>query len=868
MGDRGYPEPCKGICVLKSSIITKEECEKDSDNSSWTDAKCLSDDQYVQAKDKNECEAHVGTWLDAECRIKTVDETTCTDKGGTWESFQLYDLGLGDYMRIDAENHIYYCGTYNQILKNEALECDHKRIASYLEDIDYGLCNATTFCRSIQLGDNNVAACTSCEGEGLIKCNNNCVNISTDPNNCGGCGHDCRKDDSEVKNWMCKSGSCLPADPCGANQLKCYCSYDDTGNIIACNEEKNEDSDNLLCINKLAIDTCGAQSCQNRGFVCPIGQKCVKNINNYECQCADGLVKKDDTCLNPYDPKTCGVTIDSVNNDNSCKNNEICNGASCVCAQGYEKCDGIEGCVDILNNPNHCGNCDTNCGENAYCENGICLCNKGFSRCGIVDGLFSCGEKVESCRESSDVEHCGAEGLANDPMPDSPNFIGYKCDGVANCVKKDDSWQCGCDTFVCDNRCIDSTDDLFYCGSTNCDDGYHCFLEGRKTECSNGKCKCIGENLLFVGVQEVDGNISYTTNLDESNIVRFDCIDTKTDPLCCGGKNSCLDKQCLNGMACSDGRCIKNCATGFANCNGHCLKMSYFNVKETSNGHCECTSTHEGIKMCPINGNADYGCLAKKGDENNCGECGHKCDPTYTCIQGDNTCQCKGEEEECTYITGVYDGNESDVKRCMNFEELHMSNCTTCVTGWGNLDKDWSNGCESDLKENIHHCGTEENDCTLVCSPDDNGCTPNVINAGGVVCRNGKCGYSTCNHEDYMDCDKEKLDNQYYFLDEDNDTSILGCETNVKISNKHCGTCGFVCESGNCENGKCCHRNNKNIHSDLSTFECCTNNDLYQYNHNWWKGCYESSHYGCSESELKGDGILWWDCWSKVDSKR
>ena len=909
VGDRGNLETCKGICT-KDANLSKEDCT--GDGLQWIKASCVINGSVdTNVVKKSDCS---GVWNDGKCKYTAKEK--CPED--SWAEFKLYETGKGQYVWVNDNK--YYCGSYDEISNGNVKECEG--IDEYIKDMNYGLCNTSTFCRSLKLKEEVVAACTSCPN-GNVMCGDECVDvmynskhcglcgnscdenngefcdsgicttsckdieddngvitihkkicslneqtvcadIDNDPKNCGDCGHDCRDDDPEVGTWMCKSGGCVPVDTCGKNQIQCYCSYDDTGNIIACNEEKNEGSDELLCINKLAIDTCGAQSCQNRGFVCPIGQKCVENINSYECQCGDGLVKVDDVCLNPYDPRTCGVTIDTVNNDNSCKNNEICNGTSCVCAQGYEKCDGVEGCVDILNNPNHCGNCDTDCGNNAYCENGVCLCNNGFSRCKASGGHVYCGEEIENCIESKYPEHCGAKGLAIDPMPDSPNFIGYVCDSEADCLKKEDSWQCGCESFICDNRCINSLKDLNYCGSTSCDNGINCFVEGENTKCNNGICECTGENLLFVGVQEIEGKISYTTDLNNEKIVRYDCVNTKSDPLCCGGKNNCVNKQCDSGKVCTQGYCENSCSDGEVSCNGNCLDKKYYHVEKMEDGHCECTINEFNKLMCPTKGNVDYGCLVEKGDKNNCGECGKKCDLTYSCI--DNGCRCGYGEEECVYSVSLYDDNKSEVKRCMNFEELHMTDCITCVKGWGNLDKDWSNGCEADLKENLHYCGTETNDCTMVCSEDDNDCTPSVVNAGGIVCRNGQCGYSTCNHGDYMDCDKEKLDAPYYFLDENNNDSILGCETNIKTNKDHCGTCGFVCESGNCENGKCCYSNNKNIHSDLSRFECCSNNELYQYDHNWWKGCYDSSHYGCSESELKGDGNLGMNCWSKVNT--
>ena len=915
VGDRDVIEPCKGICL--SENIPQDEGECKALGYRWTNKKCIRGDQYLDANNKESCNNQKGTWFDGECKI--LDKDTCDKIDGEWAVFQLYDIDNGQYIQV--KDGKFYCGTYDDIKEQTTSEC--LNIEKYVQDIGYGLCRATTFCRSVNLNNAMVTACTTCQDpDKNVKCGNTCVNIMTDPEhcgscenacnqenrefcdngecktscksseeddsttdkilceidnqkicvdiandpmNCGSCGRNCREEDEEIETWMCKSGQCVAVDTCPNSQIKCYCSHDvDTEEILDCYEEKLENTE-LVCIHPLSINACGATSCQDRGFNCPIGQTCVQSVDNtYECQCATGFVKKDNKCLNPYNPETCGVTVENMEEDLRCKENEICNGTACVCAQGFEKCDDTEGCVDILSNPKHCGHCTKDCGKNAYCSNGACICNKGFSRCENRGGSIICGDdNIKDCNESRYKEYCGAEGLANDPQPGSPNFKGDACDDESICQKNGNSWECGCNTFVCDKKCIDPDRDLTYCGSTACDNGHNCYLEGHNTECDRGTCKCTGKNLLFVGVLEQDGSISYTTNLDDEGIKRFDCINTQTDPLCCGGKNNCENAQCENNKVCSRGYCEEQCPDGYVNCNGNCLDNT-FNVAATSDGHCKCKISQSNTLTCPTNGNPDYGCLIVQGNVNNCGECGKKCDLTYSCIQN-KECACTSDTSECLYEAGLYNGNESEIKICMNFNTLHMKDCKQCADNWGNLDKDWSNGCEADLSRNINHCGTEGNDCTSTCNPDDTACTPNVVNAGGIVCQEGKCGYSTCNHKDYMNCDGDikNEDSGYYFLGNENTT--LGCETNIKSDVNHCGMCGYKCVSNKCEEGECCYHNDKNIHLDSDAFKCCEGNTRYEYRHSFWKGCYDSSHYGCSENKLKGDGNLGINCWYKSE---
>lgn len=896
------------ICLKDNKFIdasTEADCKDDTIKGTWIPGECK-----IINTNKDECES---------------------DKvGGKWANFQLYEIGNGQYLWND-EGKYYCGNYQEIVegIKKPCNNLDKHTLDKYIDDIQkYHLCESTSFCRSVPLKKDEdlkyVAACTTCP-KGNIKCGNECVDIMNSKDNCGGCnivcnseqgefcdsgecvsscknsvdenneetrkkicnvngqlvcqdidnnpehcgecGNNCNKDNSEIMNWMCKKGKCIPVDSCAKSQIKCYCLYDEDGNIKECSAEKLDKSE-LLCINKNSIDSCGAQNCQDRGRICSIGQICVENTDGYECKCADGLIKYGEKCLNPYNPETCGVNEDELKNNtiHSCGKNEICDGKECLCIQGFDKCDGEDGCVNILNNPHHCGSCSTDCGKNSYCDNGGCKCNDGFSRCEINNsGEVVCGESIPNCTESKYNNHCGAQGVANDPNPGSENFSGYVCDQESRCYKEKGKWVCGCDDFICDNLCIDPDTNIKYCGAKSCEDGINCFLEGRNTECVSGKCECKGDDMLFVGVIENDGALHYTTDLTDKDIIRFDCINTKTDPLCCGGKKSCLNNNiCDSNKVCINGYCEENCPDGYANCNGNCINKSIYNVKELENGHCECDLNANDKYTCPANGNPDNGCLVEQGDENNCGGCGNKCEPTYSCIQN-TSCRCGNNTSECEYEIGEYDNNQMNVKRCMNLSVLKMKECKTCEFGWGNLDKNWANGCESDLSTNIYHCGVENNDCTVVCDPNDVNCVQNVVNAGGVVCRNGSCGYSTCNNLDYLNCDGDVLKDGYYFANPNNEHAILGCETNIKTDINNCRMCEYKCVSNTCEDGKCCYKNEKDIYLDLSQFECCSNNILYQYKHNWWKGCYDSSHYGCSENELKGDGNFGINCWSMVE---
>ncbi len=206
-GDRGYIEPCVGFCI--SDIDSQEKCQKteeeaknDDDDSNpyhWLKAFCL-DTQGNILKDisqKEDCISNHGTWFPGQCKILSKD--ACDDRQGEWISFELYYKGDNEY--IQAVDGAYYCGTFNDIVKDKAPTCPD--INQYIEDISIGLCNANSFCQSIPLNDRTVAACSICPPNHAI-CNGNCVDIMDDSKNCGTCNHVCDEENGDI----CINGKC------------------------------------------------------------------------------------------------------------------------------------------------------------------------------------------------------------------------------------------------------------------------------------------------------------------------------------------------------------------------------------------------------------------------------------------------------------------------------------------------------------------------------------------------------------------------------------------------------------------------------------------------------------------------------------
>lgn len=71
----------------------------------------------------------------------------------------------------------------------------------------------------------------------------------------------------------------------------------------------------------------------------------------------------------------------------------------------------------------------------------------------------------------------------------------------------------------------------------------------------------------------------------------------------------------------------------------------------------------------------------------------------------DGVCTCQG-------------GTTSCAKNCLNYSALHIASCDssgikTCVSGYADIDKEISNGCEVNLMTDNDNCGKANINCIL-----------------------------------------------------------------------------------------------------------------------------------------------------------
>ena len=175
-------------------------------------------------------------------------------------------------------------------------------------------------------GSGNGTSAGTC-GTGLQPCNGGCVDIASDPQNCGSCGNICGAGQScQVAVCRCQGGL---AD-CGTGCLSLSSNHDNCG---ACN------------------NVCGPTEVCNRSAC--------------SAQCDAGLTNCNGGCTNPLnDPLNCGTC------GTMCSAGQTCSAGSCVCSNGSPVCNGL--CTSVMTDVNNCGTCGNVCPSGQSCSGGVC----------------------------------------------------------------------------------------------------------------------------------------------------------------------------------------------------------------------------------------------------------------------------------------------------------------------------------------------------------------------------------------------------------------------------------------------------------------------------------------------------------------
>jgi len=143
------------------------------------------------------------------------------------------------------------------------------------------------------------------------------------------------------------------------------------------------------------------------------------------------------------------------------------------CDVGDTCCDilGEASCLDLRNDPEHCGNCDVNCiSENRGdgCSAGSCTCGSAMLGCSGMSEDHCCrpaapGLMAHCANLDRSAADCGGCGRTCDPRR------GDRCDGgICRCGplrgECDGTPESTCCQVGVDIACVDTTSDTFHCG--------------------------------------------------------------------------------------------------------------------------------------------------------------------------------------------------------------------------------------------------------------------------------------------------------------------------------------------------------------------------------------------------------------------
>ncbi|MBL8684028.1 MAG: hypothetical protein JNK05_32950 [Myxococcales bacterium] len=470
---------------------------------------------------------------------------------------------------------------------------------------------------------------------GLILCGGSCVDPTSNPSHCGGCGRGCTGL-AGVATASCTASQCR-IDQCEQGLGNC-----DGEAANGCETSLN-----------------GVMNCGACGARCS-GATPICNAAGRTAMCSSG-------CNTAGGETRCGMTCVDVQTslqhcgrcDNMCPDRpnftRACTGGMCggTCSTGFRDCDMVEsnGCeVDTTSSVAHCGGCGMACPSRpntaVSCSGSACTyaCLAGFADC---DGNAANGCETNTQSNTNNCGMCGRRCLAQAnqsatcmggvcAFPCLPGFL--NCDGAAA------------------NGCEASTSAPTSCGS--CAN----VCSGATPNCTAGVC-------------------TGTCAAPATECGMGMCVDTMTSTEHCGAcGNTCPTVANATPM-CSASRCSFTCSTGFGDCNAapadgcetdttsdalHCGRCANAcppraNATEFCSGGGCSFSCNSGFENC--NANSADGCEADLTTSNtNCGMCGIRC--AGAVANGSSSC-----------VSGTCE--------------------LVCDSGWEDLDMNASNGCET-----------------------------------------------------------------------------------------------------------------------------------------------------------------------------
>ncbi|WP_437946318.1 hypothetical protein WME98_36580 [Sorangium sp. So ce296] len=439
-----------------------------------------------------------------------------------------------------------------------------------------------------------------------------------------------------------------------------------------------------------------------------------------------------------------------------------CGACGNACGAGESCCDGE--CTSVLNDPSNCGACGAAC-PNTLCVGGHCSseCVFGFDNC---DGnIVTNGCEVDL---TSDPERCGGCSLR---CPSGAICDEGECACAPPLLDCDGLSDTGCET--------DGSSNPAHCGAC----GVTC---GPNMECQAGVCGCQA-GYADCNMAPDDG---CEASLGTTESCRA-CGDACSDGMACDLIGGCA---CTNGLLDCDG--LPGCesiVTDPATC-GACGVQCPADTPRCDGTACVVTCA-PGLTACGLS------CVDTQTSPRHCGACGVVAGPHQHCEAG--ALACDADFADCDPSAP---GCESDLARS-------TQHCGAC----GNACKPGA-ACVAGVCAcggfTPHDCGA---DCRACCSDadcsDGDGCTTDVCEAGGTACRRTGCaaGEQCCSLVacrqccTSADCSGDEICSGGACIPPCG-SGLVACDgACVSLSSvEHCGACGNACLSGReCRDGEC-----------------------------------------------------------------
>ena len=457
-------------------------------------------------------------------------------------------------------------------------------------------------------------------------CGLSCVDILTDRNNCGSCGHRCGD------GQPCEKGICV-VNECQTGQVFCgnscidpntnqqYCGASLGG---ACTDSEVESADykGKNCLDIPTATLCAQGDCANScpGTQEPCGNVCVdKQTSPQHCGACDNACPNGFACVNGECSQDCATGTELCTD--RCLNFSDLHLSSCEsCADGYCDIDSnfLNGCESYIlgSDPKNCGACGNICPSGQACVDGVCQ---------------------TSCPGSQKV--CNGNCVDNQTDNYNCGTCGNICPAGQACVEGACTANCAEGFTLCSGKCLNLSD-LHLASCVACAEDY-CDTDSNKSNgCeSNAKgtdpknCGSCGTSCKS-GEACVDG-VCQTSCPGSQKVCGGNCVDLQTDNYNCGACGT----QCPSGKACVNGTCSTSCASGTTNCSGKCLNFSDLHLAS-------CTTC--ATNYCDTDNNKANGCEsnAKGTDPKNCGSCGSSCKSGEACVDGVCQTSCPGRDRK------------------------------------------------------------------------------------------------------------------------------------------------------------------------------------------------------------------------------